>query len=150
MITTTSSRDREIVHQRILFTCLLFSTFLLAGCIGQDDTVVDYRLRCTDDASESVRDCNDWKTIDRTYFQLDMPGQTVTRWVEDETPKQYSNCKIYNLDHWSCAAEIGMGAVEFKRGRLQQVENDQFMREGTKRVAWFEWWSTWLISRVFG
>jgi hypothetical protein len=125
-------------------------TTLLAGCFGQDDTVVEYRLRCTDDTSESTRDCNSWSTADRVFYQLDTQHQTVTRRVEDEMPRIYNSCKIYNLDHWSCAAEIGMGAVEFKQGRRLQDAANRPLLDKTKRVTWFEWWSTWAKSKVFG
>lgn len=150
MIATRPSRRSKTVYLRTRLLCLLFLTTLLAGCIGQDDTVVEYRLRCTDDTSEGVRDCNAWSTVDRVFYQLDTQRQTVTRRVENEMPKTYSSCKIYNLDHWSCAAEIGMGAVEFKQGRRLQEEANRTLLQNTKRVTWFEWWSTRAMSLVFG
>ncbi len=137
------------MYLRTLLPCLLLSSTLLGGCFGQDDTVVEYRLRCTDDTSEGVRDCNSWSTADRVFYQLDTQRQTVTRRVEDEMPRIYNSCKIYNLDHWSCAAEIGMGAVEFKQGRRLQDEANRPLLQNTKRVTWFEWWSTWAKSQVF-
>ena len=134
----------------LVTTCLLLSSFLLAGCLGEEDLVVEYRLRCSDASSEGVRDCGHWATADRIYFQLDMQDRTVARWVEDEAPRRYTNCTIYNTDHWTCAAEIGMEAVEFKQGRRVQSEDDRVMIHNTKRVTWFEWWSTWARNKLFG
>lgn len=139
------------MHLSLVTACLLLSSLLLAGCLGQeDDVVVEYRLRCSDASSEGVRDCDRWATADRIFFQLDMQDRTVARWIEDEAPRRYTNCTIYNTDHWSCAAEIGMEAVEFKQGRRVQSEDDRVMIHNTKRVTWFEWWSTWARNKLFG
>lgn len=138
------------MRSQIPTACLLLTTLLLTGCLGPDDTVVEYRLRCSDASSEGVRDCANWTTADRLYFRLDMQNQKVARWAENEAPREYENCKIYNDDHWSCAAEIGMEAVEFKQGRRIQDQGSLQLIHNTKRVTWLEWWSTRIKGMLFG
>lgn len=123
---------------------------LLAGCLGQGDAVVEYRLRCVDETSTTLRDCQEWATDDRIFYELDSDRGQVSRRVEDGTPGRYENCTIYNTDHWACAAEIGLPAVEFKQGRRIQGDADQLMMQLGKRVTWFEWWSTRLMEMAFG
>lgn len=129
---------------------LLLVLPLLAGCLGQGDTVVEYRLRCIDESSENLRDCASWATDDRVFYELDTANGRVTRRVEEGSPGRYESCTISNTDHWSCAAEIGLPALEFKQGRRIQGDADQLSMRLGKRVTWFEWWSTRLTEMLFG
>ncbi len=129
---------------------LLLALPLLAGCFGQDDTVVEYRLRCVDATSENLRDCGSWATDARVFYELDVANGHVTRRVESQSPGRYARCTIHNTDHWTCAAEIGLPAVEFKQGRRLQTEDDRLAMQLGKRVTWFEWWSTRLTEMLFG
>ena len=128
---------------------LLLLPLLLGGCLADDDTLIEYRLRCSDD-SASVASCSDWRTVTRNYFQIDEQGQAVSWWAEGQTPRRYPNCEIHNLDHWSCKAEVDMPAIEFSRGRRIQDESDTLSRRGVKRVTWFEWWLTRLGNQLLG
>ena len=144
-----SCREKEFENLRP--TILLFLMLpLLGGCFGQENTVVEYRLRCVDETSESLRDCEDWATDDRVFYELDLGNRSVTRRIEDGAPGRYESCTIYNPDHWACNAEIGLPAIEFKQGRRIQGDADQLSMQLGKRVTWFEWWSTRIMEMVFG
>ncbi|MDX1592899.1 MAG: hypothetical protein R3298_01535 [Gammaproteobacteria bacterium] len=131
-------------------TIPLVLTLLLVGCLGQGDTIVEYRLRCIDDRAESLASCNAWDPAPRTFYELDTDNDAVTRRVEDGGTDRYDNCTIHNTDHWSCAAEIGLPAIEFKQGRRIQGEEDRLLMQLSKRVTWFEWWAARLQEMVFG
>ena len=128
----------------------LLLPLLLGGCLHDDELVVEYTLRCTDDEAATANACPEWRPVDRSYYRLDPQGQSVSWWVEGATARRYSSCTIYNPENWSCAAEIGMPAVEFKQGRRLQAEADTLARRGVKRVTWFEWWSTYLSRQILG
>lgn len=122
----------------------------LTGCFGGGNTVVEYRLRCVDESSTNLRDCQAWATDARVFYELDIDQGQVTRRIEDGAPGRYESCTIHNTDHWTCAAEIGLPAIEFKQGRRIQGDADQLAMQLGKRVTWFEWWSTRLTEMVFG
>jgi hypothetical protein len=128
---------------------LLLLTPFVAGCFGDDDTIVEYRLRCTDDTASSLS-CPEWKTVTPTYYRIDQKAQKVYRRVDNQAPKQYASCRVYNLENWSCGAEIGLPAIEFKQGRRLQDQDDTLSRRGIKRVTWFEWWSTRIMNDYLG
>ncbi len=135
------------MSRALLLFCLLP---LLGGCLGKSGTVVEYRLRCVDTDYASLRDCDAWATDVRTFYEVDTDRRIVTRRIGDGPPGHYDRCTVHNLDHWSCAAEVGLPAVEFRQGRRVQGDQDALAMQLGKRVTWFEWWSVWLRERLLG